>query len=101
MVVEVVRELLARKPDISSLAYFDLAIAERHAKRGETPSERAASAAKVDMDWTVSLFARGGQWSRQAGPEPGQPGCRASAELLAKHGLGADGLKIRKAGAAA
>src|SRR5258708_34618989 len=40
MIVEVVRELLARKPDIGSLAYFDAKLAERHAKRPSTPSER-------------------------------------------------------------
>lgn len=96
MIREVVTELLARKPDISSLAYFDAALAERHAKRPETPSERAAAAASYDMDWAVGMFAKGGAWPRKAGPEPGQVGCRASIEVLAKHGLGPDGQKIKK-----
>jgi hypothetical protein len=96
MVVDVVRELVARKPDVASLAYFDAALAERHAKRGMTPSEIAAT--PIDLDKIVSLYARTGVWSKYAGPEPGQIGCRASAELLERHGLAPDGRKIRKAG---
>lgn len=92
--VEVVRELLARKPDISSLAYFDAALADRHSKRGPTPSERAAGVSPETMDWALGHFAKGGHWSRQVGPEPGQPGCRATPEMLAKHGLGLDGQKL-------
>jgi hypothetical protein len=38
MVREVVQDLRRRKPDIASLAYFDAALADRHAKRAETPS---------------------------------------------------------------
>lgn len=95
MIVDVVREMLARKPDIASLAYFDGALVERHAKRAPTPSERAAGLAPKDLDWAVAHFAKGGQWSRAAGPEPGLPGCRATPELLAKHGLGPDGQKLR------
>lgn len=95
MVREVVRELLARKPDISSLAYFDAALADRHAKRAPTPSERAAGVSPTNMDWAVGHYAKGGHWPRYAGPEPGLPGCKASAELLAKHGLGCDGQKLR------
>jgi hypothetical protein len=40
MILEVVREILARKPDITSLAYFDPALAERHANQPLSPSER-------------------------------------------------------------
>lgn len=50
MVREVVRDLRRRKPDIASLAYFDAALADRHAKRTETPSERAGYAAVTDFD---------------------------------------------------
>jgi hypothetical protein len=70
MCVEVVRELLARKPDITSLAYFDAALADREAKRAPTPSERAAGAPPATIDGPVGHFAKGGQWSRQAVPEP-------------------------------
>ena len=95
MCTDVVIELLARKPDISSLAYFDKVLAERHATRGPTPSERAAGLPPKDMDWAIKHFVKGGQWSRQAGPEPGQPGCRATPEMLAAHGIGPDGQKLR------
>ena len=37
MILEVVRELLARKPDIASLNYFDAALAARHSSRAESP----------------------------------------------------------------
>lgn len=49
------------------------------------------------LEAAVSMWARMGRWSRYAGPEPGVVGCRASAELLAKHGLGVDGLRLREA----
>jgi hypothetical protein len=96
LVIDVVREGLARKPDVASLNYFDSALAERHAKRAETPSERAAASAAIDFDKIVSLYARTGVWSKYAGPEPGQTGCRASAEMLERHGLAPDGQKLRK-----
>lgn len=97
MIVDVVREMLARKPDIASLAYFDSALAERHAKRPPTPAERAAGMTGEALEQAVKHFAKTGHWSRHAGPEPGLTGCRASAELLAKHGLGDDGQKLREA----
>lgn len=99
MVREVIRELRRRKPDIASLAYFDAALAERHAKRPATPSERAAAAAAVDWDKVIAMYARCSVWSRYAGPAPGLSGCRAPVELLAKHGVdAASGQTIRKAG---
>jgi hypothetical protein len=98
MVREVVRDLRRRKPDIASLAYFDAALADRHAKRAETPSERAGYAAATDFDKVIAMFVRTGVWSRYAGPEPGMLGCRAPRELLAKHGIdAASGERIRKA----
>jgi hypothetical protein len=68
MIREVVRELRRRKPDIAALAYFDAALADRHARRSELPSERAAAAAAIDWDKTIAMYARGGYWSRYAGP---------------------------------
>jgi hypothetical protein len=44
MIREVVRELPARRPDIASLNYVEVALAERHARRGETPSEKVLPA---------------------------------------------------------
>jgi hypothetical protein len=49
---------------------------------------------QIDLEKIVALYARSGVWSRHAGPEPGLTGCRASPELLAKHGLGPDGRKL-------
>jgi len=98
MVREVVRDVRRRKPDVASLAYFDAALSERHAKRAETPSERAGYAAVTDFDKVISMFVRTGVWSRYAGPEPGMLGCRAPRELLAKHGIdAATGFKVREA----
>jgi hypothetical protein len=98
MVREVVRDLRRRKPDIASLAYFDAALADRHSKRAETPSERAGYAAVTDFDKVIAMFVRTGVWSRYAGPEPGMLGCRAPRELLAKHGIdAASGERVRKA----
>lgn len=101
MVIEVVEEIYRRKPGVASLAYFDSALAERHARRPEAPSERAAREAAADMDAVVAFFAKTRSWSRYAGPEPGQIGCRASPELLAKHGLDPSGEKLKKRGEAA
>jgi len=99
MIREVVRDVRRRKPDIASSAYFDAALADRHAKRAESPSERAAAAAAIDWDQVVSFYARGGPWSRYAGPEPGLSGCRAPREFLTKYGVdAATGERARKAG---
>ena len=64
-------------------------------------ADHAAAAFMVDqaggdlpIELAVSMFAKIGRWSRHAGPEPGQVGCRASAELLATYGIGPDGRKV-------
>lgn len=87
MIIEVVKEVLSRGTAVASLAYFDVMLAERHATRQETPSERAASAAKIDMDKVAEMFKKTGVWSKYAGPEPGMLGCRCPVEILQKHGL--------------
>lgn len=87
MIIEVVKEVIARGTAVGSLAYFDTMLADRHAKRPETPSERAASALKVDMEKVVAMFVKTGVWSKYAGPEPGMIGCKCPPEILAKHGL--------------
>lgn len=99
VVREVVRDLRRRKPDIASLAYFDAALADRHAKRAETPSERAGYAAVTDFDAVISMFVRTGVWSRYAGPEPGAGWVSRAAQILGRYGIDpATGLKMRKAG---
>ncbi|WP_029082884.1 hypothetical protein [Bradyrhizobium sp. th.b2] len=49
---------------------------------------------EFQLESAVKFYARTRVWSRHAGPEPGLTGCRASAELLAKHGLAPDGRKL-------
>jgi len=87
MILEVVRELLARKPDINSLAYFEPKLAERHANQPLSPTERVKIEAAVDMDQTAEFYKKTGVWSRHAGPEPGQTGCKCPPEILEKHGI--------------
>lgn len=79
--------------------HFDAALADRHRKRAITPLGRAAAAAAVDWDQVVSFYARGGLWSRYAGPEPGLLGCRAPCDMFAKYGIdAATGARMRKTG---
>jgi DNA-binding Lrp family transcriptional regulator len=91
LILEVVRDGLARKPDIATLNYFDAALADKHATRPESPSERAA--ARVDMDKVAEMFKKTGVWSKYAGPEPGMTGCKCPPEILAKHGIMAPGIR--------
>ncbi|MGJ4928132.1 hypothetical protein ACQR1I_16625 [Bradyrhizobium sp. HKCCYLS2038] len=70
-----------------------------HAAVAAAPPSAADEAAQLED--AVRMFARSGRWSRWAGPEPGMTGCRASAELLARHGLSAEGQKLSGASAAA
>jgi hypothetical protein len=93
MILEVVREVLARGTDVASLAYFDAMLAERHASREETPSERAAAASQIDMDKVAEMFKKTGVWSKYAGPEPGMTNCKCPPEILAKHGIIAPGAR--------
>lgn len=93
MILETVSELLARKPDIGNLAYFDSALAERHANQPLSPSERLEAEAKIDFDKVAAMFKKGGPWSKYAGPEPGQAGCRCPPEVLAKYDLAAPALR--------
>lgn len=87
LILEVVRDGLARKPDIATLNYFDAALADKHANQPESPSEKAAASAKIDMDKVAEMFKKTGVWSKYAGPEPGMTGCRCPTEILAKHGI--------------
>jgi hypothetical protein len=51
--------------------------------------------AGMTIEQAVAMFAKMGVWSRHAhSPALGEPGCKASAELLAKYGLDLMGRKI-------
>jgi hypothetical protein len=93
LILEVVKDGLARKPDIATLNYFDAALAEKHANQPERPSEKASSAANIDMDKVAKMFKETGVWSRYAGPEPGMLGCKCPPEILAKHGIVVPGVR--------
>jgi hypothetical protein len=43
--------------------------------------------AVLDWDNVVKMYTKTQHWSRWAGPEPGQLGCRAPAEILHKYGI--------------
>lgn len=59
--------------------------------------EEAAASMEATIDRGVAMFAKGIQWSRGLGPEPGQIGCRIPHDVLRKHGIDpATGLKLRK-----
>jgi hypothetical protein len=68
MVREVMRELRRRKPDIASLVYFDAALADRHAKRVQTPSERAAIV--INFDGLSRCMRAAGTGRSTPGPNP-------------------------------
>lgn len=83
----VIAGIVAKRPDINNLAYFDKPIAEAHAAKSPPRQAVTQLAEQVDWDATLSHFKKTGHWSRWAGPEPDAPGCKAPKELLAKYGL--------------
>ncbi len=87
MILEAVREVIARGTSVASLSYFDAILAEKEANRTLTPSERLQAEGKVDMDKAAAMFAKSGYWSKYAGPEPGQTGCKCPPEILSKYGI--------------
>ncbi|MEW6639475.1 MAG: hypothetical protein AB1586_03150 [Pseudomonadota bacterium] len=93
IILAVVSEIVARKPSLSSLNYFDAPIREAHAARAP---KRAAIGPppRLGIEEAVRLFASTRHWSRWAGPAPGLAGCRASAALLARFGLAPDGAPV-------
>ncbi|WP_426418221.1 hypothetical protein [Bradyrhizobium genosp. A] len=57
-------------------------------------AQLGGEAAQFPIEDAVKMFAKGGYWSRYAGPAPGLAGCKAPDELLAKYGLLPDGRKM-------
>jgi len=90
IILAVVAEIVARKPNLSSLNYFDAPIREAHASRAP-PRVALGPPARLGIEDAVRLFASTRHWSRWAGPAPGLAGCRASDELLARFGLAPTG----------
>lgn len=83
IILAVVRDLLAKKPGISTLNYFDNAIREAHEKKNPRPRETAP------LDWNVWVekYAKTGFWLPTLGPEPGMGGCTCPSEILRLHGI--------------
>jgi hypothetical protein len=71
-----------------------------HAALAVLQSIADPQAMEKHLEDAVKMFAKGGFWSRHAGPAPGLIGCRASVELLAKYGIAPDGRKLPPAEAA-
>ncbi len=46
-----------------------------------------AAAPEINWESIIEFKKKTGIWSGRVGPEPGEPGCRAPADLLIKHGL--------------
>ena len=82
-VLAAVEAVLKRGKAISSLEYFDGAIADAHAKAQTAPSLEPVPL--TDDDWRASVArykSSRSLWSRHAGPEPGMAGCRCPAQVL-------------------
>lgn len=56
---------------------------------GKKPQQKPTGPAIPD-ELSVRIFKQSGRWHRDYGPEPGKPGCRASPEILSRHGFGTD-----------
>lgn len=96
IIASVVGEIVKKKPSISSLNYFDTPIKEAHAVKAEPKQTYVGRPEKLDIETAVRVFAQTGNWSKHAPcGEPGQSGCTATPELLAKYGLAPDGTKLR------
>lgn len=66
--------------------------------RIEVNSTSAEEGETVNWEWYVKRWLTNqSTWSRRAGPEPGQPGCRVPAAVFEKHGIDpATGLKAKE-----
>ncbi|WP_315838304.1 hypothetical protein [Bradyrhizobium prioriisuperbiae] len=93
IILAVVTEIVARKPRLASLNYFDGPIRDAHADKAPVRigPTLVQTAADIRIEDAVKMFARTHHWSRHAGPAPGLAGCRAPAALLAQFGLLPDG----------
>lgn len=95
LIVSVVSSGLSRRPNVSTLAYFDNALKEAHERRvvpaplPQTSEERAAAIPDTAWDRAVGHYRRSGEWLRIGGsPAPDQAGCLAPEAILEKHGYG-------------
>ncbi|HEX7895467.1 MAG TPA: hypothetical protein VF447_14815 [Terriglobales bacterium] len=83
----VIASVLARKPSISSLSYFDQPIADAHAKK--VPPRKALVDGPIEIDWDAACkqWLTIKRWPKGYGNDPESPACRAPPEILRKHGI--------------
>jgi hypothetical protein len=83
----VIAQILARKPSISSLSYFDQPIADAHAKKA--PPRKALVEGPIEIDWDAACkqWLTIKRWPKGYGNDPESPACRAPPEILRKHGI--------------
>lgn len=89
----VVKQGIAKKPDVASLRYFTTAIKRRHQEIAEGQAVSAPSAPKPKTimtpekwDAAVALYRSNESiWPRELGPEPIDPMCRAPTAVLRKY----------------
>lgn len=84
IIVAVIRDVLSRNPNVSSLNYFDRAIRDAHEKR----APKIAPPQPVDWDARVRRYrdSGGAVWPKGVGPEPGYFGCQAPPAVLMAYG---------------
>lgn len=83
--IAVVSELVAKRPSISSLSYFDNPIREAHEKRNPAPTKPA----EINWDNLARMYRNTRVWPRTM-TAPGYAGCSCPPEILRKHGIDPD-----------
>lgn len=76
-----------------TLAYFTEAITEhadslKHSRTATAkPDQATPEQRQAAIDWYAERFAKDGTWHPSIGPQPGQPGCKVSPEVLQRLNL--------------
>jgi hypothetical protein len=83
----VITDIVKRKPNITTLSYFDKPIADAHASKAPARMAVPMIAQEIDWDAVLTSYKKFGAWSKYAGPGLDSPECRAPREMLAKYGL--------------
>lgn len=81
LILATIREVLARKPNVSSLSYFDRPIADAHAAKVQP----IAQPISLETEWSNKLrrWHDKGDWPGVWGDPPGHPCCKIPAAFIA------------------